>query len=232
MATQIPPPPRSPRVLRALTRTQNLSNHLRIHPMRLIIPHVPNDHSIHLVPPNILLIILPLLENPLTIPHHLVSSLTILLLYPFLESRPNLATVPLSPRAPSKHITETARSRGAQISMLPPRHPTTRNPNSPPHHPPFLTIPLPAYPEVTPVRRVSSLLPRRLTKPPSSSPVFLRRVRLMKLLPRDLRLTAGRRLCPLRIPPPMFPSTISTGVVPLPVLSLGLLLALSFRNRL
>ena len=71
-----------------------------------------------------------------------------------------------------------------------------------------------------------------MTKLPSSSPVFPRRVHLMKLPPRDRRSTAGRPHLPLRIPPLMFPSTTSTRVVPLPGLSLGLPLGLSFRNQL
>ena len=126
MVWRIPPFPRNLRV-RVLGRIQNQhSNYLRIHLLYPITPRAPNDHRIRLVPPNILLIILPLpenylitpllvsplttlplessrsilplLENPLAILPHLANSPTILFLNPFLESRPNLATRAVPPR--------------------------------------------------------------------------------------------------------------------------------------
>ena len=218
MVTQIPPSPRSPRV-RAPTRIQNrhLSSCPRVHPLCPTIPHVPSDHSTRLVLPNSLPITLPLLENPPTLPHLANPPATPFLtpspspfltpsprpfltpfLTPFLESRPNLATrvVPPRLRAPYIHLTTTVRSRGVgpTTTMLPLLHPTTRNPNNPPPRPPFSTIPRQVYPELTPVLRVSSPPRSRPNKLPSSSPAFLRRVRLMRLLLRDLQLTAGRLL--------------------------------------
>ena len=179
------PPRRSPRV-RVLTRIPSLSKSLRTHPMYLIIPHVANDPSIRLVPPSILLITLPLLGNHPIILRHPANSLAILLLNPSLESRPSLATrvAPPCQSPPSKHTIATARYQGAKFTMLPLLHPTTRNPTNPPPHTPSLTIPRPLYPDPTSVRRVSSLLRRRLTQLRSSSPVFLRQVHLLKPLPR------------------------------------------------
>ena len=187
---------RNPRV-RALTPILNrrLGNYLRTHLPYLTILHAVNDRSIRPIP-NILLIFLPLLENLLetflsALPH-LANPLITLLLNPFLASPPNLATRALSLRlrAPYIHNSATARSQGADIPLptstfLPLLNPRSRIPNNPLPRSPFSTTLHLVSPELTLVRRASSLLRNRLIQLPSSSPVSLGRARRTKPLSRD-----------------------------------------------
>jgi len=149
MVTRNPPSPRSPRA-RAPTRIQSPhpNGYLLIHPMHLITSHVVNGHRIRLAPPNIILIILPLLESlletpPITLPH-LANPLITPFLTQLLESPRNSVTraVSLRPRAPYTHNITTARFQGMgtplpTTTLLPLLNPTFRNPNNPPPHSPF-----------------------------------------------------------------------------------------------
>ena len=71
------------------------------------------------------------------------------------------------PAIPAPTIQTYHRDReipGRDYTMAPRLHPITRKPNNPLPHTPFLTIPRLAYSDPTSVRRVMSLLRRRLTK--------------------------------------------------------------------
>lgn len=170
MVALIPQSQRSPRV-QALTRIQSPDNYLRAHLMCLLIPRVPSDHSIRLVPPNLLPIILPPLENPLTtLPRLAKSPVTLFLtLFPESPHNPAFKVVPPRPQVPCSYITTTLRFPGADITlptstMLRLLHPTCRNPNNPPPHLLSSMIPRRVYPEPTLGRRASTLLRSRLTK--------------------------------------------------------------------
>ena len=201
----IPNPPslRSPRV-RVLTPT--LSRHLNTiplaHPPYLITPHVASGHSIHLTPPNSLLVTLPPLENLpetlLIILRHPVNSLTLLSPNLFLGSPLSSASRAVLPHQRAS-CSVTARSQGADA-----KPPTTTLlllpslmspiPSSLPPRSPFSTILCRVSPELTNAQGALSPPRSRLSRLASSSRVFLRRVHHTKLLLRDRLLTVGRPL--------------------------------------
>ena len=159
-----------------------------------------SDHKIRLAP-NFILIFPPLLENfletSLITPPRPVNPLNSQFLTRFLESPPNSAIGAISPRrrAPRIHHTAAARSQGAAITfpttLLPLLNPTSRILNNPPPPSPFSTTPRRTSPELTLVRRASSLLPNQPIKLVSSSPVFPRRIHRTKLPPLDRWLTTS-----------------------------------------